>query len=319
MSPCLVFEDGKLIHNFEGVLWDGLFSKAESNGSVVQYIQSCLPKNSIFIIPHSDGNMNRDTSITKYHRLNWDTHVQPFIDYAKGKNKVFMLGTLAQIDEEPNCNYVYIPLDDNIFSNGITGIFNKETLPPWNTRSSELCWRGGCSGVGEGNSLRVRFVEKIYNHDVNTNVRLSTWWSEGKNIPGQYFSNRIHYSEFTKYKIFFIVDGAVIASNHMYGFATGCVPIVISNGVCWFSHLTIPYTHYIPVNYDLSNLIEQIEWVKNNDDKAEIIAQNAYKFAEEYFSSEYQRKHLKDSIDKCCDNFVPSPLVEHEDEQTDSE
>ena len=63
-----------------------------------------------------------------------------------------------------------------------------------------------------------------------------------------------------------------------------------------------------------------MEWVKNNDDKAEIIAENAYKFAEEYFSSEYQRKHLKDSIDKCCREFVPSQVEdEHEDEDEDED
>ena len=297
----ILFEDGELIHTFNRVLWDGLFSKATPNGSITQYIQSCLPQNTVVLIPSSDGNINRDkTSKNKLHDIDWDTQIQPYMDYAKSKNKVFMIGTLCQIDVEKDCNYVYIPLDDDFFQHGVTQrhVFNKESLPPWESRSSELCWRGGCSGVGVLESMRVRFVEKIYNYNPTTNVRLSPYWREGKNIPDEYFDKLIHHTEFLKHKIFFIVDGNCIASNHMYGFATGCVPFLLSNAICWFSDLIIPYTHYIPVNYDLSNLIEQIEWVNTHDEEAKKIAENAYQFADAYFSTEYQKKYLKENIEK---------------------
>lgn len=298
MFNYILFEDGQIINRHKGVLWAGLFSRVDTGGYIIQYIQSCLPENTVFLIPMCDGNINRDkTSKNKPHSIDWDTLIQPYMDYAKSRNKGFILGTLCQIDEEPDCNYVYIPLDDDFFHYGITHFFNKETLPSWESRSSELCWRGGCSGNGGLESARVRFVEKIYNYNATTNVRLCPHWREGQNIPDEYFDNGMHYTEFFKYKIFFIVDGNCIASNHMYGFATGCVPFLISNAVCWFSDLIIPYTHYIPINYDLSNLIEQIEWVKNNDAEAKQIAENAYKFAETYFSGEYQKKYIKDRME----------------------
>jgi len=299
MSNCIVFEDGNLIVDYiNDSIWDGLFSKVMSNGKLVKYVQSCLPKNTIFIIPKSDGNINRNNN--KYHDVNWETQIQPYINYAKQKNKIFILGTLCQIDLEKDVNYLYLPLDDDFFEHGVNHFFNKNTLPSWNIRSSDLCWRGGCSGIGGLESLRVRFVKKIYNNNSTTNVRLSTWWSENKNIPSHYFADRIPYNTLLNYKIFFIVDGNVIASNHMYAFATGCVPFLLSNSICWFSHLIIPYVHYIPVEYDLSNLLEQIEWVKNNDDKAKIIADNALNFAEKYFSSDYQQKYIKENIEKYC-------------------
>ena len=299
MENCIVFEDCKIIKSYNGFLWDGLFSQAESNGKIIEYIQSILPNNTLLIIPKSDGNITMSNSVKEWHDINWDKQIQPYIDYAKEKNKIFMIGTLCQITEE-NYNYVYLPLDDKFFCYGVNTFFKKDSLTKWEERSSELCWRGGCSGVGDLESIRVRFVKKIYDYNPDTNVRLSTWWSENKNIPNEYFADRINYSEFTKYKIFFIVDGNCIASNHMYGFATGCVPFMISNGICWFSHLIKPYEHYIPINYDLSNLIEQIEWVKNNDEQAKIIAENAYKFSEKHFSSEYQKKYLKETIEKYC-------------------
>jgi hypothetical protein len=90
----------------------------------------------------------------------------------------------------------------------------------------------------------------------------------------------------------------------MYGFLQVAYLFLISNASCWFSRLIVPYVHYIPVNYDLSNLIEQIEWVKNNDEKAKIIAENAYNFSEKYFSIEYQRKYLRESIEKICGSLM---------------
>lgn len=42
-----------------------------------------------------------------------------------------------------------------------------------------------------------------------------------------------------------------------------------------------PNTHYIPVQTDLSDLIERIQWAKTNDAEAERIARNGQKFANE--------------------------------------
>lgn len=63
MSKCLVFEDGNLIKNSNfssnnDSLWDGLFSKVIFSGPLIKYIQSCLPVNTVLIIPQSDGNIN---------------------------------------------------------------------------------------------------------------------------------------------------------------------------------------------------------------------------------------------------------------------
>lgn len=300
MDECIIIEDGKLIKTYDDVLWAGLFSVAHSKGEIVKYVQSCLPKNTLFILFKSDGNINKYNNITEYHNIDWSNKIQPLLDYAKIKNKKVMIGTLSQCSITPNINYVYLPLDDLFFTNGINYYFNKEKMPKWEERSNDLCWRGSCSGVGGINSIRARFVKKILDYNPNTNVRLSTWWSESKNIPIEYFSDRLDYTEFLKYKIFFIVDGNCIASNHMYGFASGCVPFLISKSKCWFSHLIKPYIHYIPIDYDLSDLIEKIEWVKNNDEQAKIIAENAYNFTLEYFSSEYQHKYIKETIDKYC-------------------
>jgi hypothetical protein len=290
----IIIEDGNIKQTISNnILWDGKFSKALANGPIINFLQTYLPKNTLMVIPTSDGNINRKHN-NQYHDVDWDTQIQPYIKYAKENDKIFILGTLAQEFEEPDINYFYLPLDDDFFNHGVNHFFPPFIL--WENRSNQLCWRGGCSGYGDGDSIRIKFVKKIYDHDPNTDVRVSTWWSENKNIPEQLFSNRIDHTEFFKYKIFFIVDGNVIASNHMYGFASGSVPMFISKAKCWFTNLLIPYVHYIPIQYDLSDLIEKIKWVNENDELAKKIAENAYKFSEKYFSPEYQKEYIKNRI-----------------------
>jgi hypothetical protein len=53
----------------------------------------------------------------------------------------------------------------------------------------------------------------------------------------------------------------------------------------WHKDL-IPYEHYIPVKMDLSDLLEQVEWMKNNYEKSLEIANNAYEFAIHHFTED---------------------------------
>lgn len=298
----LVIEDNNIVKDIEGdVLWAGLFSVMVKNGSIVSFIKENLPKDTIMIIPKCDGNIKKIYKENEA-KFEWEI-IQHYIDYAKEVNKKIILGTLSHVGiEEPDIKYLYLPLDDYFFKNGVEPCFPHSELPPWNKRSPLLCWRGSCSGIsymgkdGSTESLRINFVKKLFDHPHANNVRLSNWWSEQKNIDSKYFADRLHYLEFLKYKIFFIVDGNVIASNHMWGFSSGCVPFLISNGTCWFTNLIEPYIHYIPVNYDLSNLIEQIDYIQNNDEIAESIARNALQFSKEFFSSEYQKNYLMTSL-----------------------
>ena len=47
----------------------------------------------------------------------------------------------------------------------------------------------------------------------------------------------------------------------------------------YWHHLLKPYVHYIPVKWDLSDLVAQYEWAVKNPEKCAEIAQNAREFA----------------------------------------
>jgi len=300
-SNVLVFEHGVLAKDIDNdFVWRGFCSAANKNGPIMQYIQSILPPRSLFIIPRSDGNVTRNNTYNEnYHHLYWETDIEPYVQYAKETDRVLLVGVLSLLEyREPDINYVYIPLHDDFFEHGVEYWFPRDKLPPWEQRSDELVWRGGCSGVGEGESLRIRFTKEIYKYNPNTQIRLGRWWSENKGIPEELFGEHVHHMSMTSQKIYFIVDGNVIASNHMWGFATGAVPFLISNAYCWFSEYLVPYVNYIPIAYDLSDLVEKIEWVKNNDDAAKEIAQGALDFTRHVFSPEFQRHYLREQIGK---------------------
>jgi len=46
----------------------------------------------------------------------------------------------------------------------------------------------------------------------------------------------------------------------------------------WYSLLT-PYTHYIPIKHDFSDLIDRIKWAREHDAQVKNISENARKFA----------------------------------------
>lgn len=62
--------------------------------------------------------------------------------------------------------------------------------------------------------------------------------------------------------------------------------LVDRNYIEYFHDYLIPYFHYVPVKMDLSDVLIQAEWMRNNDDKCTKIAENAYNFAMENFTED---------------------------------
>ena len=283
---CVVFKNGQRVEPTpDKSLWHGGFSVAHSRGPIMRYIEECLvdKPNIEMVIPCTDGNL-------------LEKHMQQYIDTYPFDTVI--LGTLGQsFEDSKKYHYLYLPLDDGFFDNGVLHYFPEEQRIPWKDRIDKVYWRGGCSGEGGLESTRVRTVAALIDSP-HADVRLNWWWADGKNIPGHYFAGREPHTEFMKYKMNLIIDGNVIASSHMWAFASGAVPMMVSNATCWFSRYLIPYVNYIPIKYDLTDLQEKIMWVLNHDTVAENIARNAVKFAETVFSAEFQREYLREEIQK---------------------
>jgi hypothetical protein len=251
------------------------------------------------VIPCTDGNLNRD-------------HLAAFLERSKRDGQILILGTLGQSFEdaieaedsqEKDIRYLYLPLDDQFFDHGLTCFLAEAQEKPWSNRISKAVWRGGCSGgctltppTPALETARVRTVAALIEDNEIADVKLCWWWSENKGIPSEYFGPRMEPDEMMNYKIHLIIDGNVIASSHMWAFASGAVPLLISNARCWFSDFLVPNVNYIPVAYDLSDLQEKIRWTLDNPMEGEEIAKRAMGLASMLFSPEFQREYLSNRI-----------------------
>jgi len=103
----------------------------------------------------------------------------------------------------------------------------------------------------------------------------------------------VTFPQLTKYK--YLID---IGGNGWSGrlkfllFMKRPLLLVDRQFVDYFYDDLIPYVHYIPVKIDLSNLLEQVDWMIKNEEKSKEIANNAYEFA----ITNFQRNKLMERI-----------------------
>jgi len=147
----------------------------------------------------------------------------------------------------------------------------------------------------------MRVVEKLF--DVpNTDVRFvpGGWPVNDDVIPTQHFADKslLGPDAHSRYKYVLIIDGNTQASNGHWGFALGSVPILITHPESrwWFKTELIPMVNYVPINYDLSDLVEKIEWLVTHDDEARIIAEGALRMSQRVFSPMFQRGYINNRI-----------------------
>ncbi len=102
-----------------------------------------------------------------------------------------------------------------------------------------------------------------------------------------------------RYKYQINIDGSV-SSFHNSGwrfFSNSVVFVPDSPWIQWYFQDLEPYVHYVPVNEDLSDLIEKIEWAKAHDQEAKQIAANGHQFACEHIAQE------------ACDEYLYHALI----------
>ena len=87
-------------------------------------------------------------------------------------------------------------------------------------------------------------------------------------------------SEQSKYKSIMTIDGGGFPGNLEWVVLSGCVPVIYSKYVTGMQKDMVPWTHYVPVSEDLSDLETNIEWIFKNDAKCETILKNLLKYTD---------------------------------------
>lgn len=186
----------------------------------------------------------------------------------------------------------------------------------WNTKIPTAIFRGtttGC-GVDEKTNLRIKLAYMSVNQPKNNppllDAKISSWQVRPKKLQGQKYLKTIDIPRLEKlgifagsfltpieqsnYKYIINVDGNVSAFRLSLELSMGsCILLVKSNYKIWYSHMLIPYEHYVPVKNDLTDLFDIIRWCRDNDEKCKNIANNARKFYDTYLSEDGQLDYLQ--------------------------
>ena len=175
----------------------------------------------------------------------------------------------------------------------------------WDNKINQIFWRGFTTGNGEMEysidnfdkfpRLTLVMLSKLYPNLINAEFNrlsfdknqsgedlrlllnlLSRNISEENREKTQTIPEENH----LKYKYLISIDGNTCAWRR--------VPwIMLSNSVLvkqetskmeWFYPAMKPYVHYVPINEDLSNIFQQLDWMKTHDDELKQISANAQNF-----------------------------------------
>ena len=169
---------------------------------------------------------------------------------------------------------------------------------PWKKKKSLIFWRGSTTGGGFGGEDwihygRSRLVLLSLNYPHLVNARFTSLCQGAEHNPDilmrpELCDGWISIQEQLQYKYLIDVDGNSAAWSRFYWtlLSQSVVFKQITDNEEWFYKALSPYVHYIPVAEDFSDLLEKIEWAKENEDEVQKIARNGTEFAAHHLSEE---------------------------------
>ncbi len=184
----------------------------------------------------------------------------------------------------------------------------------WDTKVNKIFWRGATTGsndvnfyniknIDKLNRLKLTILSKLYPELLDARLNRFTELSkdqEGYNLKWiieKLFGEddfTVKEEDHLKYKYLVAIDGNTCPWMR--------VPwIMLSNSVLlkqetnniqWFYPAIKPYVNYVPVKEDLTNIFDQLEWMKMNDNQVKEISINAQEFIKNELSPEDIEAHL---------------------------
>ena len=148
---------------------------------------------------------------------------------------------------------------------------------PWEEKTEKLFWRGR-----DSRRERLKLVElgKKYPDAINASITAYFFFREEEARLGK--SPYVSFFDFFDHKYQLNIDGTVAAYRLPYLLAgTG---LVFKQESSYYEHFYSglqPWVHFVPVAADLADLLQRVQWARDNDSKARQIAENAQKFAED--------------------------------------
>eukprot|EP00546_Thalassionema_frauenfeldii_P012352 CAMPEP_0178927166 /NCGR_PEP_ID=MMETSP0786-20121207/19015_1 /TAXON_ID=186022 /ORGANISM="Thalassionema frauenfeldii, Strain CCMP 1798" /LENGTH=311 /DNA_ID=CAMNT_0020602525 /DNA_START=655 /DNA_END=1590 /DNA_ORIENTATION=+ len=174
----------------------------------------------------------------------------------------------------------------------------------WRYKKPLAVWRGTFTGVGNSDSTmtshahammspielcrsnqRCNFVYQYTSHpliDIGFDSTLgymnSTLFENGKLIS--LIKPRLEMSQLVKYKMLISLEGNDVASGLKWSLYSNSIVMMPPPTKTSFAmeELLEPWTHFVPLAVDGSDLAQKVQWVFDHDDEAQYIAQRGKKW-----------------------------------------
>tara|TARA_A100001011_G_scaffold382775_1_gene453090 strand:- start:1603 stop:4917 length:3315 start_codon:yes stop_codon:yes gene_type:complete len=261
-----------------------------------------------FFINRRDFPLLKRNSTEPYNYI-WNDKNKPLISH-----KYEQYSPILSMVTDPTYADVVIPTyedwarvqsKENIFfPNSCTNydtIFNKD----WNSKIPTAVFRGtstGC-GVTVETNMRLKISKlssegKVAKDGIKyLDAGITKWNLRPRKLEQEFLQTididslgfglveEMSREEQSNYKYIINIDGHVSAFRISLEMNMGSVILLVeSNWEIWYKKFLKPWVHYVPINSDLSDIIEKIDWCKENEDKCELIVSNIQKFYDKYLS-----------------------------------
>ena len=166
--------------------------------------------------------------------------------------------------------------------------------PEWKDRLPVVFWRGSTTGVRVGETWhglpRLNLCQLVNNSedqtlfDVGVSSLVQVSKTEEKEILAKrYIRNFAPITSSNQYKYQIDIDGNTNAWAALFQkLLSGSAVLKVASPHQfrqWYYSDLIPWVNFVPVQSDMSDLLEKVQWLLENDDKAKEIATNGMKLA----------------------------------------
>lgn len=153
----------------------------------------------------------------------------------------------------------------------------------WKDKKDDVVWRGGPSNSKD----RITLLDKYFH-------RYDVGFTSLKNQPHRHYNlkPRLSIAQQLQSKYIISLEGYDLASNLKWILISNSIPVMPKpKWMSWIIESNLkPYVHYLPLNEDLENLGELINWANNNQDQCRQIAKNGKMYMSQFFDEKREKE-----------------------------
>ena len=163
---------------------------------------------------------------------------------------------------------------------------------PYNKKLNKVVWRGASTGSEDRPGNRFDLVKNYFNKNIDIDIGFNIMCQGNEIGYNKYKKDSMSIEKQLQYKFIISVEGNDVASGLKWQlYSNSLVMMPKPTIVSWLMEdMLIPYTHYIPLENDFSDLEKQFVWCINNPRKCKEIIQNAKNYMNQFMNEKNENE-----------------------------